>query len=490
MRTTLNYRAIVKMMGVLLVVIGLCFSLPIVVALIYGEYFEAKCFAAVMIPSLLAGVILFKVFNPADLKTKARDGYIIVTLCWLVASFIGALPLFISGAIPKLVDAFFEICSGFSTTGASIIPNVELMPKSVLIWRSFTHWLGGMGIIVFAAALIPSIGIGGQVVASAETPGPVLTKISARFSDTAKNLYTIYVVFTLVEMVLLMLGGMNLFDSAIHSFGTAGTGGFSDYANSVGHFTSPYIQWVIIIFMILCGINFNLYFYILKGKVKDFFKDEELRLYLGVIATFTILITINLMTQGDYVNPIKCFRDSAFQVSSIITTTGYATADYDVWPTFSKILIMLIMISGACSSSTGGGVKFIRILVAIKFVKRGFFMKLHPNRVGDITVDGRGVSQSVITNIVNFIFFYVAVLMAGTLIISFDGNDIVTNFSAVLTCLSNVGPGFNLVGPTMNFSLFSDFSTFVLSLLMIAGRLELFTFFMIFSRHYWNSNRV
>lgn len=490
MRTTINHHAIIKMMGVLLIVMGLAFILPVSVAIIYEEYFQAKCFIITMIPCFVVGFLLMRHFSPADLKMKERDGYIIVTLCWIVASLVGAAPMYISGAIPNPVNAFFEICSGFSTTGASIVPDVEALPKSILMWRSFTHWLGGMGIVVFAAALIPSIGIGGQQAASAETPGPVMTKISARFSDTAKNLYTIYVVFTVAELILLMLGGMDLFDSMIHSFGTTGTGGFSNYGASVGHFKSPYIQWVITIFMIMCGTNFNLYFLVLKGRGDAFFRDEEFRLYMFVIVTFTLLITANLMTQGNQHDLSSTFRDAAFQVASIASTTGYATANYDAWPTFSKILLMIVMITGASSSSTAGGTKFIRVLAGIKFIKRGFFMKLHPSRVKDMTINGKGVPQSVVTNMINFIFFYVAILLAGTLIVSFDGFDMVTNFSAVLTCLSNVGPGFALVGPTMNFTIFSNPVTLLLSLLMIAGRLELFTFFLIFSRHYWNSNRV
>ena len=490
MKTTVNCGAIVKMMGVLLTVIGFCLTLPVVTAIIYREYFEAGCFLKVEVPCILLGLALVKFFSPSDLKTRERDGYIIVTLCWIVAAFVGMIPMILTRAIPNPAEAFFELCSGFSTTGATILSNVEALPKSVLMWRSFTHWLGGMGIIVFAAALIPSIGIGGQIVASAETPGPVMTKVSPKFSDTAKRLYTIYIVFTLAEIILLLLGGMDLFDSLVHSFGTAGTGGFSSHGDSIGYYQSPYIQWVIIVFMLLCGINFNLYFFIIKKRPGEFFKDEELRLYLGTVAVFIILITVDLMVQGDYTSISKSFRDAAFQVSSIVTTTGYGTADFDLWPAFSKMLLVLIMFTGACSSSTGGGMKFIRILVGAKFIKRGFFNKLHPNRVGDITINGRGVSRSVITNIINFIFFYMALLMIGTVIVSFNGFDIVTSFTSVLTCLSNVGPGLNMVGPTRNFALYSNFTKVFLSFTMIAGRLELFTFFMLFSPHYWNANRV
>ena len=356
--------------------------------------------------------------------------------------------------------------------------------------RSMTHFLGGMGIVVLAAAILPSIGIGGQITANAETPGPTMTKLTARFSDTAKQLYYLYLGFTVAEASLLMIGGMSLYDALIHTFGTVGTGGFSNYSDSVGHFTSQYIRWVIIVFMVLCGINFNLYFLIFKKRIKEFFQDEEKRLYMGVIIVVAILIMVTLMLQGGYDSFMDAFNDSCFQVASIITTTGYATTDFNLWPAFAKMLIVIITITGACSSSTGGGVKMIRILTALKFVKRGFFLKLHPNRVINLTVNKKPVEQSVVSGIVSFIFLYLAVLFGGMILISVDGYDMVTNFTAALTCLSNVGPGLNLVGPAANFSIFSSFSTVVLSILMIAGRLELFTFFVLFSPKYWNSNRT
>ncbi len=471
-------------------VISLCFIPTIIVALIYGEYHEAVVFTATMIPCVTIGLLLIKYLKPAKLKLKQRDGYVLATMIWLVSSIVGAIPMVVSGAIANPIEAFFELCSGFSTTGATILTDIEAQPNSVLFWRSFTHWLGGMGIIVLVTALLPSIGIGGQIVASAEAPGPTMTKLTARFSDTAKRLYQMYIAFTVIEIVLLLLGGMNLLDSLIHTFGTVATGGFSNYNDGVGHFTSPYIQWVIILFMLLCGVNFNLYFLILKRRVKDFFADEELRLYLGIIFSFIALSTLFLFLQGGYSDFEKALRDSSFHILAQTTTTGFATADFDVWPTFIKGMILICMITGASSSSTGGGVKMIRILTGIKFVRRALFLKLHPNRVINLTVNNRAVQSNVVTNIINFIFLYIAVLFVGTVLVSVDGFDIVTNFSAVLSCLSNVGPGFNLVGPTMNFSIFSNFSKFILAILMLAGRLELYTFFMIMSSRYWNSNKA
>lgn len=485
-----NYHSLIRMMGVLFIVLGLAFVPTVIVALIYGEKHEALCFTATMVPCFLAGLVLMKTFSPTGLRTKQRDGYLIVTIAWLMCSVIGAVPMVLTGAIPNPVNAFFEICSGFSTTGASVMSNLESYPRSVLFWRSFTHWLGGMGIIVFATALLPSIGIGGQIVASAETPGPTLTKLTAHFSDTAQNLYRLYIAITVAEIIFLKIGGMSLYDALIHTFGTVGTGGFSSYSDSVGHFTSPYIQWVIIVFMVICGINFNLYFLIPKKRIREFFDDAEVKLYLGIIIAFSFATAADLMVQGGYSSVSKAIRDGFFQICSVITTTGYCTTDFDVWPAFCKMLIIFVMITGACSGSTGGGLKMIRVYTAIEYVKRGFFMKLHPNRVLTVSVNHRSVPQGVVTNIVNYIFFYLVVLFGGALLISVDGYDIVTNFTAALTCLGNVGPGLNAVGPTMNFAGFSNFSTLVLALMMIAGRLELFTFFMVFSRHFWNSNKA
>ena len=487
---TVNFNNVIKIMSIIFFVLGFSMIPALLVADVYGETASLTAFFSTIILCFGIGYVFNKMCQPAELKLKERDGFLIVTLCWLISSFIGALPFVISGAIPSYVDAFFETCSGFSTTGCSILTDIEALPKSMLFWRSFTHWLGGMGIIVFATALLPSIGIKGQIIASAETPGPTLDKISPRFSDTARNLYLIYILFTIVELILLMFGGMDLYDALIHTFGTVGTGGFSSYNNSIAHFDSGYIQWVIIIFMLLCGINFNLYFVLLKRGIREVIKDSELKFYLLIIGAITLGIFLDVYLCNYYESAGKAFTDSAFQVVSIITTTGYATCDYDIWPTFAKMLVLILMLTGACSSSTGGGVKLIRILVALKMVRRGVSLKLHPNRFIPVTIGNRPVTQEVATNIANFIFLYIFVVFSGAVVISLDGFDLMTTISSVLTCVGNVGPGFNLVGPTMNFALFSDFSKTVLSLLMIAGRLELFTFFMLVSPHYWNSNKV
>lgn len=487
---TVNVKNVVRMMGILLFVIGICIIPSLIVAIIYQEKISIISFAVTMVICLSLGFVIMYLFPPSLMKIKARDGFLIVSLCWIVASLISAVPLWTSNAIPSYIDAFFEMCSGYSTTGSTCLKDVEILPKSMLFWRSFTHWLGGMGIIVFAMAILTSIGIEGMMIASAETPGPTLDKLTPKFSDTAKNLYLLYMLFTAVETLLLVMGGMSLYDALLHTFGTVGTGGFSDYNTSVGHFSSPYLQWVIIVFMTMCGTNFNLYFILFKRGPKAFFSDPELRLYLAIMGTCSVLITIDLLAMGVYKEAGQSLTAATFQVSSLMTTTGYATANYDLWPTFAKMLLLLVMLTGACSSSTGGGPKIIRILISLKLIRRGVALKIHPNRVLTVNLNGKEIPQEVASNIANFMFFYIFTVFAGGLIISANGFDLMTTFSAVITCLGNVGPGFNLVGPVMNFSIFSPFSKLVLSFLMIAGRLELFTFFMLFSPHYWNPDKA
>lgn len=488
--STLNKRAVISTMGAMMTCIGAIMIIPAAVGIYFNEMNPVRSFIAVSISCLLIGGTINVLFPPGKAGIKSRDGFIIVALCWFMASILGALPFILSGEITNPFDAFFETCSGFSTTGSTILQKPEILSKSLLFWRSFTHWLGGMGIIVLVTALIPSFGIGGQEIAGVETPGPISTKLSSQFSDTAKKLYLVYIFFTIAEFCLLLPSGMGIFDAAVHTFGTVGTGGFSSHTESIAYFGSGYVEWIIIIFMILCGINFNLFFLIIGRKIKDFIRDEELRLYLAIIFFGALIITLNRALQGHVDALITGFRESMFQIVSIITTTGYATSDYTLWPLFSQMIILFVMITGACSSSTGGGIKLIRIIMAFKHVKRGFFLKLHPKRVNNITINSKGVDQVVVTNTLNFIFFYIALTFLGSILVSLDDVDMMTAFSAVITCLSNVGPGFSQVGPSMNFALLNDFSKFILSVLMIAGRLEIFTLFIVLSPRYWNSNRV
>ena len=487
-----KHKDFVRIQGAVLLVLAAAMVIPFILALYYREKTSAAAFGWVICFCILAGVLIRIFFKPSMEKFKSRDGFFVVSLTWLVCSLAGAAPFIISGAIPGFADALFESCSGFSTTGASILSDIESLPKSILFWRSFTHWLGGMGIIVFVMALLPVLGISGQMVAYAETPGPIKDKVTARFADTAKGLYKLYLGLTAAEVILLKLGGMSWYDAFIHTFGTVGTGGFSNYNTSVAHFTSPYIQIVIIVFMVLAGINFNLYYVGISQRhgLKSIFRDEETRFYLTAMAVATGAIFVYNNIMDGFKNVGGTMLNAAFQVASITTTTGYATDDFDLWPTFSKMVIFSLFFFGGCSGSTGGGIKCVRMLVCLKLLRRSFSLKIHPNRVVPLSLNGKELSSDVIIKITNFVFMYAAVLFTGTLLLALDDMDFVSTLSAAASCLGNIGPGFNLVGPTMNYSGLTDFSKYICSFLMIAGRLELFTVFTLFTRHYWNSNRV
>ncbi len=479
----------IRLVGILLLVVSFCIIPSFIVALIYGETVPLRWLGGTVISCLVPALLILYFSRRQEIKLKRRSGYFIVSVTWILISLITAVPFTGSHAIPDFVDAFFEMCSGYSTTGSTVLTDIEALPKSMLFLRSFTHWIGGMGIIVFTAAILPSLGIEGQLIANAETPGPTKDKLTARYSDTAKRLYLIYVAFTATEVILLMLGGMSLFDALIQTFGTVGTGGFSNYNDGIAHFRSPYICWVLTVFMVMCGTNFNLYFAVPKKGLKAFLEDEEFRLYIIIMGCCAAGITVDLIAHGVIGNPFESVTAAAFHVSSVMTTTGFATENYDIWPTFSKMLLLVVFFTGASSSSTGGGPKIIRIVIALKLIRRNIALKVHPHRYYNIKVNGKTMSSEVATNICNFLFFYVLVIIAGALLISLNGFDFMTTFSATLTCVGNVGPGFGLVGPVCNFSIFSPFSKIILALLMIAGRLELFTFFIPFFRRYWNADR-
>lgn len=484
-----NWNVIFRVTGALFIVIGFSMLPAMVVSVIYDEPDIIEAFIKSILPSIFFGGLLMRLNKQKEGRTKVRDGYIIVALCWILASAIASVPFVISGAIPNPIDAFFETCSGFSTTGSTILTDIESMAKGLLFWRSFTHWLGGMGILIFAIALLPSLGISGQAIAKAEAPGPTLDKLTPKLSDTAKMLYLLYIFFTVAETILLMFGGLSLFDALVHTFGTVGTGGFSSYNDSIAHFDSAYVDIIISIFMIMSGVNFNLYFIILRQNLKGFFKDAEFRLYLVIIGLSTFLIGISLYSTGTISNIGTSFRYSLFQTATIITTTGYATANFDLWPTFCKMLLFTLMFVGACSCSTGGGVKVIRILVIFKLIKRGISLKIHPSAYVSLKINNKPLPVDTVSAIASFVFLYLLTIFAGTLIISINGFNLLTSFSAVATCLGNIGPGFDLVGPVMNFSIFSNGSKLLLSFLMLAGRLELFTMFLLLTPRFWNPNR-
>ena len=480
----MKYGIIIKVLGNLLVFEALMMIPALLVSIFYGQNDSFAFFISISLTAIV-GLIMSKVKGSYK-KIKARDALAVVSIGWLLASFFGSLPFVISGSIPSFVDAFFETISGLTTTGSTLIEDVEVLPKGILLWRSFTHWIGGMGILVFTLAILPTMGISGFQIFKAESPGPTADKIVPRIKDTARILYTTYIAITIIQIIFLVIGGMSLYESVVHTFGTVGTGGYSTRNNSIGAYNSTYIHIVITVFMILSGVNFSLYYALVKGKWKEVIRNGELRLYLGIIFSASILIGLNIYMSNDgYKNIGLAFRDSFFQVSSIITTTGYATTDFDLWPIFSKLILFLLMFVGGCAGSTSGSVKVIRILVLTKLVKRQVAKTFHPNAYIPIKIDGKVVSDDIVTSISSFFILFIIMFVIGILIISFEGLDFESTISAVATSIGNVGPGFGFVGPTRNFSGFSALSKIVLSLLMLMGRLELFTIVALISPKAW-----
>ena len=454
---------------------------PVLIAVIYQE----KCGIVFLIPIVILCLLFLMVGRkrPEHGQIYGKEGMVIVALAWILWSLFGAMPFTLSGYIPSYVDAFFETVSGFTTTGSSIIPDVEVLPHCLLFWRSFTHWIGGMGVLVFVLVVTSLDRKNSMYLMRAEVPGPEKDKLVPKTKTTARILYGIYFGLTMILVILLMFGGMNLFDSLIHAFGSAGTGGFSNYADSVGHFDSAYIDYVISIFMILFGINFNLYYFMLLGDFKAFWKNEELRVYLGIVATATILITLN--TNQMYGSIMKAFRYALFQVSTIITTTGYATTDFNLWPTFSQCILVLLMIIGACASSTGGGIKVSRLMIVFKGVKREIKQLVHPKSVNLIRINRKKISDETLRGVYVYLMAYALLAIVSVLIISLDNQDFTTTFTSVMATLNNIGPGLSAVGPTGNFADFSILSKIVFCIDMLAGRLEIFPFLTFLTMFAW-----
>lgn len=482
----LNHRKIISVMGVLLLVLGLLLLVPAAVGIVHKEDTSSLAFVKTAFVCFVIGTVLTVTIKPKKDDLKIRDGLLVASLAWFTLSLAGCIPFLIDGCIPTFADAFFESCSGFSTTGSTILKDVTVLPMCMLFWRSFSHWIGGMGILVLTVAILPALGNAGQTIVRYESPGPVLTKIAPKAKDTSRLLYFIYGSLTVLETIFLKLGGMNLFDAVTHTFATVGTGGFSTYNESITAFSSPYIETVITIFMILAGINFSLYFLLITGRIHDVLVDSELKLYLLVIFITTILITMGLYISGTYSSLVTAFRYSAFQVASLITTTGFATADYELWPSVCKALLLLLFVIGGSSSSTSGGIKVIRVFVLLKLIKRAIAVRLHPNALYSIKVNKETVPKTIIDNICSFAFLYFITLFCVAFLVAFDGNSFMTNFSAAATCLGNIGPGFDSIGPSLNFSQFSPAVKIILSVTMIAGRLELYSLFLLFTPGFWN----
>jgi trk system potassium uptake protein TrkH len=487
------YKRVINFFGLFLILFGICMLVPFFVALIYHESFAGRVFLISSETAIVPGVVIVFVYRNtfSREKLKQRDNYFIVTVCWILASVLGSIPYLIGGYITDPVDAFFETAAGFSTTGASIIPDVEVLPKSILFWRSFTQWLGGMGIMVLLVALFPSFGIKGRSIATVETPGPTVSNISSKFTGTAQKLYIVYIILTFVETALLMIGGLNPFDALTHSFTTMATGGFSTYNDSIAHFSNTYILWVFIIFMFLAGVNFNLLFIAAHGKIRLALKDEELRTYLKIIVLSSFLIGLFLYIKNVYTNPGEIATHSIFQVTAILSTTGFETTDFSYWPAFCQMILLLLMFTGGSSFSTAGGTKISRALVSVKAIRFELTHKLHGNIINDIKYNGKKVPPETLSHTISYMTTYILTLVIGTMLLTFASNeDFMTDFSAVLSCISNVGPGLYRVGPMHNYAFYPAFGKLVLSVVMIAGRLELTAFILLFTKSFWKPNRV
>ncbi|MGM9639023.1 MAG: TrkH family potassium uptake protein [Butyricicoccaceae bacterium] len=459
--------------------------LPALVGLYYHEKIWLYFLLAAAVAALCGGLLSHR--KPEDTVIFAKEGFATVALAWIGLSAIGALPFWISGYVPNYIDALFEVVSGFTTTGASILPGVEHLPRALLFWRSFTHWVGGMGVLVFALAVIPMSDRRSMHIMRAEVPGPTVGKLAPKLRDTAKILYGLYILLSLAMFVLLLLGGMSPFDSAIHTFGTAGTGGFSCRNSSIAYYNSAYIDWVVTIFMALFGINFNLYYFLMIRNFKAAFRNEELWWYVGIMVCASLAIAVNIMPlKGTFLNAL---RFSAFQVSTVMTTTGYATADFNLWPAFSKNLLVLLMFVGASAGSTGGGLKVSRLLIMAKAAKREIRRLLHPRMVTSVSMDDKPLNEATITGAYMYLVIYVFIAAASVLLLSLDGFDFETTFTAMAACFNNIGPGLGAVGPIGNYSAFSGFSKLILILDMLLGRLEIFPLLFGFAFPFWHSRK-
>ncbi len=488
----MNKKITLKYLGYLLVIEGAFMFPSVIIALFLQEYkslfsflITMGCLFAIGIPLLLMKAKNSMIF--------AKDGFFIVALSWIALSVFGAIPFALSGAIPNYIDAFFETVSGFTTTGASILSNIESLPRSALYWRSFTHWLGGMGVLVFILAIIPkSAGSGVSLhILRAESPGPSVGKLVPKMRSTARILYAIYICMTLIQIILLLIGGMPVFDSVVISFGTAGTGGFAITNNSIAAYDSYYIQGVITVFMLLFSINFNMYYLILTKEFRSVYKDTEFRFYISIVllSIFTIAINIYKTEAAMCETFFDSLHHSAFSVASVVSTTGFATLDFNTWPTLSKMILFMLMFMGSCAGSTGGGIKVSRVVILIKSISKEIKKLVHPNSVKLTRMNEKVVPTSVAHSVNGYLAAYCVVFLTSSVLLAFEGESFETTISAVVACFNNIGPGFGLVGPSGNFSIFSVFGKLILCADMLLGRLEIFPMLILFSPSLWRRTK-
>jgi len=480
----MNFKITFKIIGFLLILNGIA----MLTALPFSIYYNSNDFAAILISgigtAILGSLLWFFIKTDPDEDISKRDGYLIVTLGWIASSIVGTFPYLIHGSIPSFTDAFFETMSGFTTTGASILKDIEAVPPGLLYWRSMTHWLGGMGIIVLSLAILPILGIGGMQLFQAEVAGPSKDKIHPRVTETAKRLWGIYLVLTIAEIVLLLFGKMNLLDAICHSFGTLATGGFSTKNLSIAYYNSSYIEYVIIIFMFLSGTNFTLHYLALKGKLLNYFKDDEFRFYLIFVILIVTSAALYLIIHNSQTTE-SAFRDSAFSIISILSSTGFVTVNYESWAKFFPEIFLILLLMGACAGSTSGGVKIIRYELLIKNSLNELKKLLHPNAVIPARHNGKAVSNEIISKIAAFVMLYMIIFLVASVVLSIIGLDLSSSMGAVAACLANIGPGLGTTGPSTNYSNVPVLGKWVLSIVMLLGRLELFTIIVLFSPSFW-----
>ena len=481
----MNYRMIGYLLGIVMLIEAGLMLLPATVSLICGET-TLPFLATVAI--LLAIAVPLTVKKPKNTRIYARDGFITVASAWILLSAFGALPFVFGGAIPNYIDAFFETVSGFTTTGSTILREIESLPRGILFWRSFTHWIGGMGVLVFMLAILPSDNGRAMYLLRAEVPGVTKDKLVPKMRQSALILYGIYVVLTIVQVICLLCTGMSLYDSLVTSFATAGTGGFSVRNDSIGAYGNPAAEWVIAVFMLIFGVNFNIYFLLLVKRFKDALKSEELRVYIVICTVATAVIAANIFASISELGVADSIRAAFFQVATVISTTGFSTTDFNLWPSLSKTVLVILMFLGACAGSTAGGLKISRVVLVIKNAFRSIKKTISPRSVSVVRLEGEVLSEDTVKSASNHITVYFSILIISTLLISLDGFDFETNFTAVLACINNVGPGFGAVGPMGNFADYSYFAKILLSLVMLAGRLEFIPILVLFSPPAWKKH--
>lgn len=484
----MNWKAILKIQGIILTILAISMCFPLIFSLYYASG-DALDLVWSIIITLVVGLVLTFSFHPTK-PLRTREGFVIVSLGWISAAIFGALPFFFNGVFDgNFIDCVFETMSGFTTTGATVLTNIEIVPKGLLFWRSLTHWLGGMGIILLAIIVFPGMGLSSTQLFRAEVPGPTKDKISPKIKNTAMILWLIYIGLTVLETTLLMFGGMDLYTALCHSFGTMATGGFSTLNTSIAGFHSLYIEMVILIFMFLAGTNFALHFFLIQGRLKEVIKNHEWRFYLSMVLIAIIAISISILRSDLGYNFGESLRYASFQVVSIITTTGYVTANFELWPTFTKLLLILLMFAGGCAGSTAGGIKQSRILIAWKFVVEEIRKIIHPNAVFSLKIGKNQVKDHVLKNVIAFIILFIGLFSFISLFLAFRGYDIVTSFSASVATLSNIGPGLARVGAIENFAFFDNISKVVLTFSMLLGRLEFFSVLIMF-HYFFNPRKV